>query len=135
MIYLLDVNVLLALAWPAHVDHVAASRWLAGKQKHSNSGVATCPLTELGFIRLSMQLMRADFGSSVMLLKLLRESEKLNHEFWPETFSPAERLAEFSVQGHKQLNDFFLAELAGQKKGRLATFDIHIDHPAAETIR
>ena len=41
---LLDVNVLLALAWPTHVHHLAAHRWFA---ENSGLGWATCPLTQL----------------------------------------------------------------------------------------
>lgn len=49
---LLDVNVLLALAWPTHVHHAAAQTWFA---QHCHDGWATCQFTELAFARLSMQ--------------------------------------------------------------------------------
>src|SRR5215468_10202098 len=45
---LLDVNVLLAIAWPNHQFHAAALDRLEAKQRW-----ATCALTQLGFIRLS----------------------------------------------------------------------------------
>jgi len=45
---LLDVNVLLALAWPNHVHHPAAHRWFA---ENHREGWATCPLTQMGFVR------------------------------------------------------------------------------------
>src|SRR5690349_895564 len=45
---LLDVNVLLAIAWPNHQFHAAAIRALSGQRRW-----ATCALTQLGFIRLS----------------------------------------------------------------------------------
>lgn len=51
-VYLLDANVLLALAWPNHLHHAAAHLWFA---KNHKSGWATCPLTQLAFVRLSMQ--------------------------------------------------------------------------------
>ena len=47
---LLDVNVLLALAWPNHQHHGAAHRWFGKSGKH---GWATCAVTELAFVRLS----------------------------------------------------------------------------------
>src|ERR1700719_2913940 len=47
--YLLDTNVLLALAWPSHEFHEAAHSWWT----HSRKRWATCALTELAFIRLS----------------------------------------------------------------------------------
>jgi predicted nucleic acid-binding protein len=46
---LLDVNVLLALAWPNHQFHVASLRALQSRRDRW----ATCALTQLGFIRLS----------------------------------------------------------------------------------
>ena len=50
MIALLDVNVLLALAWPNHVHNHAARKWF---RTHRRQGWATCPSTENGFIRIS----------------------------------------------------------------------------------
>src|SRR5262249_7136524 len=45
---LLDVNVLLALAWPTHQFHATAPAALSSRNRW-----ATCALTQLGFIRLS----------------------------------------------------------------------------------
>jgi predicted nucleic acid-binding protein len=45
---LLDVNVLLAIAWPNHQFHAAAIAALSSQNRW-----ATCALTQLGFIRLS----------------------------------------------------------------------------------
>ena len=47
---LLDVNVLVALAWPNHVHHVAARAWFndVGQKRF-----ATCPVTQSGFVRVS----------------------------------------------------------------------------------
>ena len=50
MTALLDTNVLIALAWPNHVHHAAARKWFSGR---SQSGWATCLLTEAGFVRVS----------------------------------------------------------------------------------
>jgi len=47
--YLLDVNVLIALIDPAHVQHDAAHAWFASTGQHS---WATCPLTENGVLRI-----------------------------------------------------------------------------------
>ena len=47
MKYLLDVNVLLAAIWANHSRHSETFTWLAGKS------VAVCPLSELGFLRIS----------------------------------------------------------------------------------
>jgi uncharacterized protein len=50
LIALLDVNVLVALAWPNHIHHRAAHRWYAA---HRAQGWATCPPTQAGFVRVS----------------------------------------------------------------------------------
>ncbi len=47
---LLDVHVLVALAWPDHGHHGAARRWFGA---HHGEGWATCSVTEAGFIRVS----------------------------------------------------------------------------------
>jgi predicted nucleic acid-binding protein len=46
---LLDVNVLLAMAWPNHQFHLAVVRRLESRPNRW----ATCAITQLGFIRLS----------------------------------------------------------------------------------
>ena len=56
MIYLLDVNVLLALGYTAHVHHTRVAHWLAERRDRcapSEVKLATCPTTELGFIRVA----------------------------------------------------------------------------------
>lgn len=47
--YLLDVNVLIALVDPAHVQHDAAHDWFA---RTGRAAWATCPLTENGLLRI-----------------------------------------------------------------------------------
>jgi hypothetical protein len=51
LIGLLDINVLLALAWSHHVHHDAAHGWFA---RETAAGWATCLLTQTGFLRLSL---------------------------------------------------------------------------------
>jgi toxin-antitoxin system PIN domain toxin len=49
---LLDINLLLALSWSHHVHHELAHQWLA----HSRSSrLAYCTVTQLGFVRISLQ--------------------------------------------------------------------------------
>ena len=45
--YLLDVNVLLAAIWTSHPQHAKAFAWLSAKS------ILLCPLSELGFLRIS----------------------------------------------------------------------------------
>jgi predicted nucleic acid-binding protein len=47
MKYLLDVNALIAVIWTNHANHAVTQSWIEGKE------LAVCPLTELGFLRIS----------------------------------------------------------------------------------
>jgi hypothetical protein len=56
------------------------------------------------------------------------------HVFWPDSVSLRER-GRFRwnhVQGHRQLTDVYLLELAISNQGRLATFDTTISLQAIE---
>ena len=46
-----DVNLLVAISSPTHTAHVIATGWLA-----KNAPVATCAITELGMLRVLIQL-------------------------------------------------------------------------------
>ena len=49
--WLLDVNVLLGYCWTNHADHTALFTWLTSVEEW-----ATGPISELGFLRISMTL-------------------------------------------------------------------------------
>lgn len=51
---LLDVNVLLALAYQDHAEHERVSRWYAALPKEGVT-LATSSISELGFVRVSVQ--------------------------------------------------------------------------------
>ena len=53
MTHLLDVNALLALAHAAHVHHARVARWVASLGPECT--LATCSITELGFVRIAPQ--------------------------------------------------------------------------------
>lgn len=55
MIFLLDVNVLLAMKYTVHVHNERVLRWvsqLAAEHARDRTIFATCPITELGFVRV-----------------------------------------------------------------------------------
>jgi toxin-antitoxin system PIN domain toxin len=121
---LLDVNVLLALAWPNHQHHAAAHRWLGAAAKR---GWATCPLTELAFVRLSSNpSFTKDAVSPGDALQLLARMCKVaGHRSWTE-LPPVSGLGDFSLLGHRQVNDAYLLHVARHHQGQLATFDRRI---------
>jgi len=83
---LLDINVLLSLAWPTHVHHDSAHRWF---RENRHRGWATCPHTQMGFLRLSMQpavvKTAISFGDALKALTTSLSSPE--HEFWPHESS------------------------------------------------
>lgn len=122
--YLLDVNVLVALFFPNHVHHEAAHRWFGD---NAPKGWATCPITQLGFLRLSMQpaVVKVPLLFSDAVEGLSRTTASANHAFWPVDFTPAQIRPEIRnhIVGPQQLTDAMLIELALRKGGALATFD------------
>lgn len=121
---LLDVNVLLALFDPAHVHHEVAHDWFSDERE---SGWATCPLTENGFLRTAGVTARAGGFVSVAALHVglgtFRSS--VGHELWPDDVSLLDDTL-FNIElvrGHQQLTDVYLLGLAVKHRGRLVTFD------------
>jgi len=126
-IFLLDANVLIALAWPEHEAHERVGRWFA---RHARSGWATCPFTQAAFVRvLSNPAFSAQALTPANALKVLEMNVKLpGHHFWPASISlpDALRVSEGRLAGHKQVTDSYLVGLAGHRRGKLATLDAGI---------
>ena len=122
--YLLDVNVLIALLWTRHEHHAVAQDWFTGA---SESGWATCSLTQLGFVRI---VSNAAFSSEAIrpaqaLAVLKANLQHPAHREWEDRWGAAavlEPLAERLV-GHRQVTDAYLLGLAAKHDGRLVTFD------------
>jgi hypothetical protein len=121
---LLDVNALLALIWPEHQFHPQMSSWF---RQHARQGWATCPITQMGFVRIvssaSFTKNAPKIGDALRLLHL--NLAQPNHEFWPDDVTVPQSLDRLgiSLQGHRQITDAYLLGLAIHHKGRLATFD------------
>jgi toxin-antitoxin system PIN domain toxin len=121
---LLDVNVLVALFDPDHIHHDLAHDWFAD---HRESGWATCPVTENGFVRV---LAHPGYGSAVarpadLIERLRRFCASGHHQFWPDGVSLTDEtlFAPAFVGGHQQVTDIYLLGLARKRGGCLATFD------------
>ncbi len=124
MIALLDVNVLVALAWPNHVHHQAAHSWFREQRER---GWATCPVTESGFVRVSSNPATTPEArtprEALELLDLMVAAS--GHVFWHDDVSLATEQTVFRERlvGHRQVTDAHLLSLAMRRGGRLATFD------------
>jgi len=123
-IYLLDVNVMIALAWPVHIHHHATRRWFEAKKTIS---WATCPMTQAGFVRISSNpsIIRDAVRPEVALSMLKEMTQHPTHTFWPDTVSLADTRYTFPsmLTGHRQVTDSYLVSLAIRNKGVLATLD------------
>jgi toxin-antitoxin system PIN domain toxin len=124
VIHLLDVNVLLALAWPNHVHHVAARTWFADS---AHEGWATCGVTESGFIRVSSNVrVTPDARTPAEAAMLLQRICSLaGHRFISDSVS----LADAHVQvgqlalSSSDVTDAHLILLARESAATLVTFD------------
>lgn len=115
--YLLDGNVLVALADSAHVHHDAAVKWFASVA----APFATCPITQGTLIRMLLQFNAvADVAEAVRFLD--RFTAHPNHRFWPDSLAYAD-ISWHGVLGHRQVTDAYLSALARHRGGRIATFD------------
>lgn len=121
---LLDVNVLLALHDPVHVHHHPARRWHA-----KVSTWATTPVTEVAFLRLTANpLVRAEIVPLSRAREYLHEiRDAPGHRFLPDGSSlDAPRIDLSRLQGHRQVTDFHLVNLAARHGAVLATFDTRL---------
>ncbi len=129
---LLDVNVLVALFDAGHVHHEAAHDWFADNRQ---SGWATCPITETGFVRVLSNPASGVTERAPAILESLRTfCASGHHQFWPDILSLRDACFDLSIaQGHRQLTDIYLLGLAAKMGGVLATFDRAIPLEAVRT--
>jgi len=122
--HLLDVNVLIALAWPNHVHHGDARAWF---REVGQLGWATTPVTEAGFVRISSNpaVVTEAVTPAEALLVLAAMRSRGDHTFLVDDVElvlgdglPAER-----VGSHRHVTDAHLVVLAARHRARLATLD------------
>jgi predicted nucleic acid-binding protein len=124
--YLLDVNVLLALGVDYHQFHRRVALWLLRLRRQPNSELATCSITELGFIRVLSRvplygyrlkeaqalLARLKANSIVRFIFLADDQDLSGMPKW--------------VNSHAQLTDGHLMQLADAQDAVFATLDERI---------
>jgi hypothetical protein len=101
MTYLLDVNVLIAMAWPSHIHHRTAREWFLAK---GAKAWATSPITQCGFVRISSNLkIIADAVSPHEAHGMLSVmTSHKGHTFWPETIDLSQKgFNSLFVAGHR----------------------------------
>jgi len=122
MTYLLDVNAIVALAVLNHEFHQRVARWV----QSSRPQLATCSITEIGFVRVLSQA--PAYGLTVvqartLLLRMKRASGS------PLRFiSDSNGVSDLPtwVKSPKQVTDGHLSQLAAANSAILATLDENI---------
>jgi hypothetical protein len=122
--FLLDVNVLIALIDPAHVQHDRAHDWFAQKGRRA---WATSPLTENGVLRIvGNARYPSSPGTPAAVAELIAILRGLGgHEFWPDDVSLLDPKCVDTTRllDSAQITDSYLLALARAHGGQLATFD------------
>ncbi len=123
MIYLLDVNALVALGFINHEFHSRVATWV--KSQNSPS-LASCSITELGFVRVLAQAPAYGFtvAQARTLLLRLKQTPMSRLIFIPDehdiSYLPA------WARTPKQITDGHLTKLASANGGVLATLDQNV---------
>ena len=122
--FLLDVNVLIALVDPTHVQHDAAHEWFG---LHGQKAWATCPLTENGLMRIVGHARYPNSpGTPAAVAHLMATLRALpGHAFWPDDISllDARWIDATRLLSAAQVTDSYLLALACAHGGQLASFD------------
>jgi predicted nucleic acid-binding protein len=120
MKYLLDVNALVALGFIHHEFHHRVAAWVGAAQFPP---LATCSITELGFVRVLAQA--PPYGFTVAhartLLLRLKKTSKLSLTFITDSHDIS-HLPSW-VKTPKQTTDGHLVQLASSNGAVLATLD------------
>ncbi|MEI7819438.1 MAG: hypothetical protein WCK55_00870 [Verrucomicrobiota bacterium] len=121
MICLLDVNALPALGFHEHEFHGRVARWVAALGGEIT--LATCPITELGFVRILSQVpqYRITIEQARTLLARLKSSRARRLTFIADSHG-AERLPRWVKTG-RQTTDGHLCALAAANAATLTTLD------------
>ena len=125
---LLDVNVLLALAWPNHQFHAAALRALYSRRGRW----ATCALTQLGFIRLSsnpvaIPTAKGPAEAASLLGAMVADPLHVYLESLPSPVAKDCRGAFGGILGSRQVTDAYLLTLARRNHAIFVTFDTKLE--------
>ncbi len=130
--YLLDLNVLVALTNREHEDYRRANQWFDSLEDEQ---WAVCPLTEAGYLRLTMNpAVRLGAGSlDGATGALLALTQLPGYQFWPIAESWVTLTARFAdrIFGHQQVTDAYLLGLAIKENGVLVTFDRGLKYMAS----
>jgi predicted nucleic acid-binding protein len=121
MKYLLDVNSLIALGHSGHEHHIKTIAWFITVSK-SSEALASCSITELGFVRVAVQVrLQPDVATAQKALQKLKSSSHMPFEMIADILG-ADQLPAFA-KTPQRLTDGHLLELARVHEMKLVTLD------------
>jgi hypothetical protein len=123
MIYLLDVNALVALGFINHEFHGRVAAWVRSR---NSPNLASCSITELGFARVLAQAPAYGFTVAQARTLLLRLKQRRDSAL---TFIPDDHdISDLPtwVRAPRQITDGHLGNLASAHGALLATLDENI---------
>jgi uncharacterized protein len=126
MKFLLDVNALVALGFLQHEFHARTAGWVRKVAAKASGELATCSITELGFVRVLLQT--APYQHSVLQAKTLLLRMKRSNGVRFYFLSDDQDISGLPgwVATPKQVTDGHLQALAKNKGCQLATLDKRI---------
>ena len=126
MKYLLDVNALVALGFLEHEFHQRVALWVRGLAEKGTPDLATCSITELGFVRVLAQAPQYGFtvGQACHLLLRLKAARGVSFTF----ITDGQDISHLPgwVKTARQTTDGHLVQLAAASGAVLATLDKQI---------
>ncbi len=123
---LLDVNVLIALLDANHVHHARAAEWLG---EHIGRGWASCPLTQIGCIRIMSQPAYPNAQPAALVASRLQSATDAHHHaFWAADVDALAKaqIAWDRILSTRHATDVYLLALAVAHGGCFVTFDQHV---------
>ena len=123
MIYLLDVNALVALGFAHHEFHGRVAAWLRAQQFPP---LATCSITELGFLRVLAQAPGYGFSVAQARTLLLKMKQAKLARFTCIADDHDVSYLPAWVKTAGQTTDGHLLKLAGSKQALLATLHARV---------
>lgn len=123
MKYILDVNVLVAWGWADHADFPKVSRWISDARNKKSIQLITTPITQLGFVRISIQRSSHELSVSESC-KILGE---MIHYLGKQHLFLPDPIQSFNFPSWckfaNQTTDAHLFKLAESHQAKIATLD------------
>lgn len=132
-LYLLDVNILIALVDEEHEHHNVVLKWFDSPLV-KETGWAVCPFVEAGLVRI-MSGPRYPSATIEEAFEVLEQVQQYpGYHYWPisDSFLSVTRPFRERIFGYRQITDAYLLGLAIKRNAVLVTLDQGIKYMAGQ---